>query len=267
MKFCRPILALFFVAVLFLSACKKNDPVCINCPPAPGCRAVSLTNVTEPNAIYSVTTGPNNVPVKLECKTGLAHMYPHTLDVKYAGRNLYLIEAGTTDTLLAAKLDECGRPVTSTYIERPGYEPLHTRYHYNIQGRLSKYVWIGWPGGTHTLEYDHRGNVLNMTGAPESDRYLYTYDYTKPVEKGVMYAMEMRGWATEPLSFLEWLGHIDLKPRNLRKTSESWSGDYHMQTLNFSNYTFNGGKVYSYETNGGQKYVTGWDCNGGGGAK
>ncbi|AWO01023.1 hypothetical protein DLD77_04585 [Chitinophaga alhagiae] len=263
MKWINPIKRLLLPAVvLTLASCRKHDPVCIGCPPVPDCRAVSLTNVLEPVEIYSVVTGPGNVPVTLNCRTNLTHTVPHTLDVRYVGRNLYLIETGTTDTLLSAKLDECGRPVSSVYIEQPGFEPLHTRYYYNIQGRLTKYVWAGWPGGTHTLAYDHRGNVLSITGESAGLEYKYTYDYTQPVSKGIMYAMEMRGWATEPLSLLEWLGHIDLKPRNLRTTSESWSGTYHMQTINFSNYTFNGGRVHSYETDGGVgKYVIGWDCN------
>lgn len=205
-----------------------------------------------------------NVPVKLEYyeRNPAGSNYETVLNVHYQGRNLYLLDAANADTVLLAKLDECGRPVWSFFPEKKYLPevPVTSYYSYNTQGRLSRYEsYEGELGTVQQFSYDQRGNLLKIYGGGGAHEFEYTYDYTKPVAKGTVMYAELRTRRETPMAMLEYLGHIDLMPRNQRLTSRSWTSDYEFWNFTYGAHVFSGGRLVSYE--GAGTYALTWSCS------
>ncbi|RPD39091.1 hypothetical protein [Chitinophaga barathri] len=263
MKWINPIKLLLLPVVLFaLASCKKYPSPGWHCPPVPQCPVASIVKTNESLPFCYVQRNYMNVPVKLEYyeRSVAGAIYEGVLDVHYQGRKLYLTDVVTQDTVLAVKLDECGRPVQSFFAETmhlPGV-PVSSRYFYNAQGRLSRYESIeGDLGSAQNFSYDQRGNLLKISAAGDL-AFEYTYDYARPVEKGTVTYAEVRERRMNPLTMLEYLGHIDLMPRNLRLTSRSWIGDYQTASFAYSNHVFSGQRLVSYEGDG--TFALTWSC-------
>lgn len=257
--------------VLFLQACHNDDPCFPNCPPKPSCDAQSHLTYAPPPAVkpephqFIKTYGPDG-------RINYMDAYPTSLwgvirfkgFVGYAGNQVFMLDSLSRDTLLKARLDDCGRPLSSTTLVA---EDLHyDRYIYDSKGRLSKVVHIR-PGSsdssTVTYTYDQYNNVKRI-GTP-SLGLDYEYDYSRPV-KGAYYETGVFNFPTFGPRLLEFLGYLDTQPNHLLvKFTNNYEYPYH--TLEFRNQTVNAqGYVTSYEAFENNfssfKGTLNWNCGG-----
>jgi hypothetical protein len=263
MKWIDPIRFLLLLAMLFtIASCKKHPSPGWHCPSVPQCPVASIVKTDENIPYCYVERNSMNVPVKIKYyeRSVAGAIYEGALDVHYQNNQLYLTDAAAQDTVLVAKLDACGRPVQSLFSEKmhlPGV-PVTSYYGYNAQGRLNRYESVeGDLGSVQHFTYDQRGNLLKVSAAGDLE-FEHTYNYARPVERGTVIYAELRERRMNPLTILEYLGHIDLMPRNLRLRSRSWIGDYQTTSFTYSNHVFSGKQLVSYE--GGGAFVLTWSC-------
>lgn len=263
-------------ALLLLYACTKPDHVinppgdedasvaCVFCP-KPACDIRTLL-VSPGNEIsYSVhypqpfkftkTYGADGRVNHLDAYLGM-HWSFHEFNgpVYYSGRRVYMLnEVG--DTLLTARLNNCGQPIAAIIYKRfPGEQPFSTeydKYDYDFKGRLSKLSYttdLTVAPSVNVYQYDSRDNVTRIYLKSDTAKSIrYTYDYSKPINGGIYEQGIEFGIGTQ---LLELLGLISsTQPHNLLKTvtnnyndpKESWS--YFDQVVDSNKY------LISYKAN------------------
>lgn len=253
----RTVIAVSAATLLFY-ACKKTEPnydlkaeesvlesQCVFCP-KPACDIRTLLVSPGNDTSWSVhypqpfkftkTYGADGRVNFLDAYIG-AHWSFHEFrgPVYYGRSKVYMLnEAG--DTLLAAKLNNCGQPVNAVIYKRfPGEEPWATEYHkysYDYKGRLSRLAFTSDPAAAYSVnvyQYDRFDNVVRIYLQADTAKSIrYTYDYSKPIkggiyEQGIDFAMGSQ--------LLEMLGFVNTQPHHLLKTvsnnyndpKETWS--------------------------------------------
>jgi hypothetical protein len=253
----RTVIVVCAGALLFY-ACKKSEQnydlkaeesvlesQCVFCP-KPACDVRTLLVSPGNDISYSVhypqpfkftkTYGADGRVNFLDAYSG-AHWSFHQFrgPVHYAGSKVYMLnEVG--DTLLVAKLNNCGQPVNAVIYKRfPGETPWATEYHkysYDYKGRLSRLAFTSDPAvapSVNVYQYDRYDNVVRIYLQGDTSKSIrYTYDYSKPIkggiyEQGIDFAIGSQ--------LLEMIGFVNTQPHHLLKTvsnnyndpKETWS--------------------------------------------
>ncbi|MGX5820232.1 hypothetical protein ACWKWU_18695 [Chitinophaga lutea] len=242
-----PMHGLLTAVLLAFAACKKNEhPHPGDCPTRTDCRVTSISNSVNEGEYYSVSFNSNGLPASINFRY-LRSLYE--MDIRYAGRNLTLTRRGTQDTLLFMRLDDCGRPLSGFSDLYLSETPRQYKFEYDIRGRLVKHSFQGqYAKDVQLYSYDHRGNVVAiLPEEPYGQKQLFSYDYSQPVNNRQVVVGDAVGWTDFAVEVLKALDHIDLKPRNLPKSYENWTGDYRLTNLTFNDFEFDSeGRVVKY---------------------
>lgn len=218
--------------------------------------------------VFRKTYNAAGAPYSLQANTAANYGRHFDLNVtRYADR-VILTRAADSLQMLTAVVDDYGKVVQSEFRTAAGGQPgfsLLINFFYDKQGRLSKFTWSNDLRGVFTVTYDQYGNILSIADRDTTGlRFVYTYDYSQPVVKGVVYDEE-RGDAMIPLNLLEALDYLHLSPHHLRKSTESWTGSYRVERKEYADHVINNlGYVTSYHayssSNSDHTYYTDWKC-------
>lgn len=218
--------------------------------------------------IFRKTYNAAGEPYVLQSNTAANYGRHFDLKVLHSGDKLFLERSSDGHRMLSATIDNKGRVTQSLFRTTPDGQPgfsLLVNYVYDANGRLVKFTWGNDLSGTFKVSYDQYGNVLSIADRDSTGlRLIYTYDYTRSAVKGVVYDQE-RGDAMITFDLLESLGYLHLSPNHLRRSAESWSGNYRVERKDYSNHVVNNiGYVTSYQavSNSGAShtYYTDWKC-------
>ncbi|WP_295127979.1 hypothetical protein [uncultured Chitinophaga sp.] len=218
--------------------------------------------------IFRKTYNAAGEPYSLQANTAANYGRHFDLKVSRDSNRVSLIRPTDGHEVLVATVDSLGRAVQTMFRSAPegkaGFK-LSMNFFYNSDGRLSKFTWGHDLHGVFNVTYDTQGNITSIADRDTTGlRFVYTYDYSQPPVKGVVYDEE-RGDAMIGINLLESLGYLHLRPNHLRKSAESWSGNYRLERKEYTAHVVNAiGYVTSYtafsSSSSSHTYYTDWKC-------
>ncbi|MGX5820230.1 hypothetical protein ACWKWU_18685 [Chitinophaga lutea] len=238
-----PMPVLLVAVLLTIFSCRKNE-FPRHCPDRTPCRVVTYSFKGIP--LYELSYTESGIPKQIILRFGGVD---YNIAISYDGRRMVGREFHSHDTLLVMRLDECGRALSGySYLNVANVRRQYT-FEYDVRGKLTQHLYED----EHVRElqrysYDDRGNVTSiMPELATGHKFLFTYDYSRPLNGRQIAFSDPAGWTDQTLELLKALDHIDLRPRDLPRSFESWLGKYRLTWYPYNDFVFDAqGNVLKY---------------------